>query len=667
MAGRVVSFGGRVAGLAVIFALHAYWFLQPIPTGFKTLAAAFVVLSLLRPAWGLIAFAAIAPLSTALATQLGGAGMGAQLLEQLALALAAGVLLQRSPGTPTRIGAPALAVAAITVASAAVIVVQAVWLPIPDGRPPVVFAQFWDRRVAQASPIWTPALVAITAIACACLAWAAERTVRQKPQLVSILVMTGLAAHAATALLNLNAIWEQAQRSADFWPAFATHLGIERISIQMPTDVHAAASAFLLAGVAGVGLLKGPWKRRAGLAMMLLLIVAGLWTTGSRVAILFGGLSALTAMFWWAARRSRRHLIVTTVAMGVIAAAVWFALFAPSRYNPTAYSFNARVVMMKAGMQMFASAPAFGIGVTRFYSESAAVVGPEIQELVSYPRENAHNNFIQVLAEQGVVGLAAMVWWLAAMIGSGARAQAAKPDVQRGALLLAIVACVGTWFMSHPLLVPEFALVFWMYGGVLVAMTPNPAPTRWRWLGWALIAALVLSVPPRAVARRNAADLEHRGLGVSIWHHDDTQRYREAGAAFSLYLPVDRAPVVLPIRRAPSSSSPIVIDVSMAGRHLTTITLEDDAWHDAAIAVPQSSRRFDLVDFSVRQPACQRREIERPGADRPHHGSLDQSAAYGRAACARSRRTTPIQRAAARTPISTAPATDATCASCATV
>ena len=192
-----MSITGRVAGLAAIAALHAYWFLQPIPTTFKVLAAGLVVFSLVRPAAGLIAFAAIAPLSTVIANHFGGFGMGAQLLEQVALAISAGVLLHRSFDTPTRIGAPAAVVAAVSLASAASIIVSAIWFPIQDGRTPVVLAQFWNRRLAQTSPFWSPALVAMTAITCAFLAWSAERLVRQKPQLASHLLMTALAGHAA--------------------------------------------------------------------------------------------------------------------------------------------------------------------------------------------------------------------------------------------------------------------------------------------------------------------------------------------------------------------------------------------------------------------------------------------------------------------------------------
>jgi O-antigen ligase len=372
-----------------------------------------------------------------------------------------------------------------------------------------------------------------------------------------------------------------AVQSGDFWVRFPELLRTIRISVQMPTDVHAAASALLLVGIAGLGLLNGSLnglgKKRAVVGFLLVLTVIGLWTTGSRVAILLAGLGTMVAVGWWAAQRSRRHLVVALVAMGAVTATIWIAMFAvSSRYNTAAYSFNARVVMMRAGIQMFEGSPVFGIGVTRFYLESPSFVGPDIVKSIGYVRENAHNNFIQVLAEQGLVGLAAMLWWLLTIIVSGARAQIAKPDIGRGALLLGFVACVGTWLAGHPLLVPEFALVFWLYGGVLVAMTPSEATGRRGWLVGALIAVLFLTVPFRAMAIRNAAYLEHRGVGVSIWHHDDTQRYREAGAAFSLYLPSGGDPTILPIRRAADAFDPIVIDVGVGGRHLTTITIEGD-------------------------------------------------------------------------------------------
>jgi O-antigen ligase len=60
----------------------------------------------------------------------------------------------------------------------------------------------------------------------------------------------------------------------------------------------------------------------------------------------------------------------------------------------------------------------FGIGVHQFYAASARALDPDFTSLSGYARENAHNNFLQVLTEQGVVGLAAMLWWLG-LLGAG--------------------------------------------------------------------------------------------------------------------------------------------------------------------------------------------------------------------------------------------------------
>src|SRR3989304_6151445 len=111
---------GRGAGLATLVSLEAYWFLQPGPLPFKALAALLVTASIVRPAVGLMAFAGLAPLSTTVADLCGAYGMGAQLFEQIALGLGAGLLAHGGRSDDrTRIGGPALLVSAVAIASAA--------------------------------------------------------------------------------------------------------------------------------------------------------------------------------------------------------------------------------------------------------------------------------------------------------------------------------------------------------------------------------------------------------------------------------------------------------------------------------------------------------------------------------------------------------------------
>jgi hypothetical protein len=275
--------------------------------------------------------------------------------------------------------------------------------------------------------------------------------------------------------------------------------------------------------------------------------------------------------------------------------------------------------MVKAGVQMFRQAPVFGIGIARFYGASEAYIEPDEVRIVGYKRENAHNNFVQVAVEQGLVGLSAMLWWLAVLLVTGTRTQISSPTAFRGALLVAIVACVGTWMTGHPLLVPEFAFVFWFYCGIVTAMTPEPLASRPRWLYWILVASVLVSIVPRAYYARNTVFLEHMGFGLSkLWRHDDQQRYREAGALFDIYLPATGRPVEVPIRRAPDAPDSLLVDVRIGGRLVDTVSVGGDAWQTVLIQLPLGPRQFELVDFAVRSPAgsASSKVLLRVGRDR---------------------------------------------------
>ena len=590
---------GRLIGLAAIAAWLAYGFTQPAPLLFKGISAALVAVSVVSPTWGLVAFAGLAPVSIALANSLGAFGLSGQLLEQAALAIGAGTMVRAfRPEERTRIGAPAAVVASIAVASAATLVVAGFFIPIAGiiHPPGWHFAQFMDRRLAQASELWAPAFAAVVALASAVLAWAAERSGRQHPELVSRIIAVSLIGYAAAAVLNVETIIRLATDTGNMLGSLPYLLVSQRISRQ--TDVHAAASAFLLAGFAGAGLLRGG-ARNAAVVLLLAVVALGLWITGSRVAVALGLIAVIGSAGWTLSRRVGWRLIIPGVAIAGVAISMWALTLFPSGYSPVSVSVSSRMVLARAGLEMVKEAPAFGIGITGFYLKSAAVAGTDIERFTAYKRENAHNNFIQVAAEQGLVGLAAMLWWLGVVLVGGWRAQMARADRLRGALLLAIVACVGTWMTGHPLLVPEFAFVFWLYCGALLATTPAPA-SRTRWIVPTVIVVVLASVPLRAWTLRNAAELEHIGLGLSLWQHDDEQRYREAGAWFAIYLPATDGPVVVPMRRAPGAPELIVIDAKIRGHIVSTITLRGNAWQAPVIHVSHKWRRFELAEFVVR-------------------------------------------------------------------
>jgi len=599
-----------MAGLAAVALLQTYWYLQPIPIAAKALTAGLLAGALVRPTFGMLAFAGLAPVSTAIANLCGGApGLGAHLLEQMALAAAAGVLSRGGPTDGrTRIGAPAMLMAVVAMASAVAMIPAAAAADLRGIWDSGLLHQLANRRTAESSLVWAPVLAALAIALCGLLGWAVERTVRQSPGLGTRLVALGLIGHAAAGLLALRTVMGVALRTGEALASLPRLLMTLRISEQ--TDVHAAASALLLAGVAGLGLFSPPWWRRLGVSVALFLIAAGMWITGSRVAMALAVVGAGATVIWSGAFRGWRRVLVISVAIVAITAGSFATFYPNNRYRPATTSASSRLVLMRVGLELFKRAPVFGIGIARFYPESAAVGGPDMKAQVGYTHQNAHNNFVQVLAEQGLVGLAVMLWWLGGILIAGFRDEIAHYDVGRRPLLLGILACIGTWMAGHPLLVPEFAFVFWLYFGILAAMTRAPAAGPLGWIVWALVAALLISVPLRARALANNIDREHQGIGVSaLWGHEDEQRYREAGASFALYLPATGRPVEVPVRRSPGVTEVLLIEVRIGGRLMDTVPVADDAWQRLLIPVPAGPRRFELVDFSVR--------VEKPGAALP--------------------------------------------------
>jgi hypothetical protein len=115
-----------------------------------------------------------------------------------------------------------------------------------------------------------------------------------------------------------------------------------------------------------------------------------------------------------------------------------------------------------------------------------------------------------------------------------------------------------------------------------------------------LTIVVIASVPFRVRAARAAADLEHIGIGVSLWHPDQTvDRYRDAGAEFALYLPGDGSTVTLPVRRAADAPSPLRLSFHAGGQLLNEVAISGDGWHRIPISLTSRGWDFELVHFTV--------------------------------------------------------------------
>jgi hypothetical protein len=265
---------------------------------------------------------------------------------------------------------------------------------------------------------------------------------------------------------------------------------------------------------------------------------------------------------------------------------------------------ESRLGLAKAAVAMAKTAPVFGVGLGRFYELSGDFAPRVIFILINNgkPGENAHNNFLQVLAEQGVVGFAILGLTLAVLLFPAIKQERAAPNSTQLWLIVGLCGGLLTWISGHPLLVNEFAFVFWSYAALLASLTPAPAQPRWQWGALACATLIAVSGPVRGVQQLRLAWLEHIGVGLSQWEHDREVPYRRTGGRFSLYLPVQGGYVTLPVQRIDGAPDPAILQIWRDGRLAGDETLGGSEWHSLRLLMPSEKRQFALFDFVVIAP-----------------------------------------------------------------
>jgi O-antigen ligase len=594
----------RAVGLALALTLLAAWLFQPVPLVLKILPASLLFLSGARPAAGLVVLAGIGPMANAISLWAQSPLAGIRLLEQLVLAFVAGAgcrWWRRS--IELRLGAPAALVAASAAASLVAVQPALLLQRMPE-------LSLWDHVGALLgrgdyfvrSNVWDPLFFAALTLEGIALAVTAERIVRRDPGAAERTIRMAVVGHAGVAALNLQQVVGAAIRSGDAWQQIARIVRGVRVSLFY--DVNAAGSIFLLTGLSGVGLIKGARHIRWDMVTLLALIALGLWLAGSRIALLALALT-LVGMLGLAAwtRRGRVRWLAGLAIAGIVVAGALGTVLDPGRNVTLGRAAAARRIMAQTSLNMWRSAPVFGVGVGRFYEESARFGSDALRQEVGFPtgHENAHNYFLQILSTEGVVGLAALLLVLSVALVPAIRAERTVPVFLRRWLVVGILACLITWLTGHPQLVPEAAFAFWLLLGVLAGLSLPPVPRSW-WTAVVVAAALLLVTAPfRAAHAIRQADFDHIAVGLSHWQPEiDGHRYRQAGAAFALYLPADGRSVELPLRRAPEAPDPLVVTISDRGSKIYEPLISGDTWQLIRLQLPKSSRRFARVEFAVK-------------------------------------------------------------------
>jgi O-antigen ligase len=221
-------------------------------------------------------------------------------------------------------------------------------------------------------------------------------------------------------------------------------------------------------------------RRLRYLTAFLILLVSLLFTF-SRAA--FTG-SAVGAMILYMSRSNERlgkRFFKLAIAAAVIAVGLaiftvaYSVLFRSTNWTPSDLlagdtteldsSSRKRLIFWEMALRMYESSPVVGVGAGHFQIQFERYIPPQFRFLEV---ANAHNTYLQILAESGLVGLSAFIALFGYIVVAGLRAKGAVPDV--GERLNAALAGLVTLLvigLTHNMVKTEI----WFVAALVLAYT----------------------------------------------------------------------------------------------------------------------------------------------------------------------------------------------------
>jgi hypothetical protein len=420
----------------------------------------------------------------------------------------------------------------------------------------------------------------------------------------------------------------------------ATSAGL-RISPQIP-DYIAAGSYFALCWLTALGIALGSPRQRLVWLPIGVLLIAGLYLTGSRSVIgaaMVGLVVPLVTVM-----RQKGAAMRGPAAFAVLAVVVMIVSYSWMSGRDIAgekarQSLTVRAELIRAGGRVIATRPVFGVGMDRFYLLAGTYASPELQAL--WPgRMNPHNDVLRFTAELGIVGGVA---FLCVLIAAGipvGRALLQTRDARLAGLAGGIAAFLVTCLLSNPLMVRDVSFVFWMalglaagYSRTLLARAPDATVATTRdvdgssghpRLRWAtvLVAGVVLfaSIPFRARQELTAINPAGASSGFFEWHADaDGTRWRWSEARATVFVDTRAQLIEIPLGGRPSSDAPQEVEIRIDGRLANRITVGAD-WQRLRTLLPSKAstepHRIDFATAPVWIPA----DVIPGSQDRRPHG-----------------------------------------------
>jgi O-antigen ligase len=595
--------GGAAAAALVVEAL-----LSPFVTPFgKSIIAAVLLVSAWRPAEGLLLVAGLAPLGALLAAAFDFDPF--RLGEAIVLAFLAAWLLRPAPAehrgprfTPLAATSGWL-FGALVVASVA----GMTWhvARTPGALSPTVSALLHEYFVFTDRLGVVQGALILEGLA---LAAATVELFRRRPALATELP-AALAAGGAAAGLASVLLWRGLGPAALI--AQQDGPGAYRVAAHV-ADVNAAGSYFVMLFALTLGMAgRERSARRLPWVLAAVMCGVGLWLTRSRTALAAAALVIPAAIVWAATVRARTRWRIAAFALLVLALAI--GVVVRSQFGRVStFGLAYRTEFTSTSLRMIATRPLFGVGIGQYYRDSTLFLTPELAWI--YGAENAHDYFLQMAAEGGVVGVVLFLAFLGAMVAPAARALMRRRDWRLLGATGGLLAFLATSVAGHPLLVAEVAFAFWIVIGLTAglgsdaveplgqAATIRRVPAL-RFVTMAAAAAIAVSVPVRGL-RAPLTPPDTRAVdGFFDWERGrDGVTFRWTGRYASVFVPAGVREVLLPVRavREGQSPYPLGVEPSVFGVGVGR-AIAGDAWTTIRIPLepPFTAIGYNRINLRV--------------------------------------------------------------------
>jgi O-antigen ligase len=570
---------------------------------FGALLILLVLLTAYRPPAGLAALALVLPLSFGLAPTSPGL-VTTQVTECFVLVFlvgsAARAAFDPGPSGHSRLALPALVVVLIALAAGLI----------------ATLAQFESQRaalreIAQAfTTKYFPGGVAMGLqpafrwAELACLAYYVETAMRRRPAWRHIVLTAWLAASAATAAQSLLRLMEIAVVRGHGLFGTVEVLRVTRLS-PLYGDLNAAGSLFAMLTVIAVVYAVRARSRIVVAATVPFLLFAFL-ATQSRAAVL-AVIVTLGFLFTRYLMRSRRRALAAVVLLAVAGGFGAMTMVTRPTHVSAGAALNSRVEMGKIALKIARETPIFGVGPGFFQVASRDYLEPGF--VAQFPEaqhgENAHNNFLQVLAELGLIGLAGFVWFLWRVVRPPPESGA--DGIASGAVVSGLAAFFISALFGHPLLVPEIATAAFFACGLAAGMAPpREADGRaGRLVSWVLLGFVLVTLPWRVIDAITPASPDVTGAGPVAGEIADVP-YRVAEQQSRWRLRTRTRMVVALMRWDAAAATDCRVRIVVKDRPADEVSLSAVTWQQVRFSVPPGIRPSlpPEVEFHVTSPTC---------------------------------------------------------------